>query len=171
LRLNLEKLVGEYLQGFYPCDPCADNFAVMETIESAISVAALSTTSDGKRHSHQRRIPGRVLERVSDTLSAKKAEIQNAETFDHLHSIVLTTTDWIKGAGPLLAYDITMRICDGFLLRLQPIKVYLHAGAMVGAKKLGVASEKASRGDFPKEIHVLTSAQIEDFLCRYKDRL
>ena len=46
------------------------------TLDESIEMAALAIMANGKRHPHQRRIPGRVLEEVKDRLLANKEELQ-----------------------------------------------------------------------------------------------
>ena len=74
----------------------------------------------------------------------------------------------IKGIRALTIYDTPIRI--GAFVKLQPERVYLHAGTKEGAKALGFYSrETLAVSELPKMFSRLTPAEIEDCLCIYKD--
>jgi hypothetical protein len=77
----------------------------------------------------------------------------------------------LSGIGEPYAYDTSLRI--GAKLNRFPTKVYLHAGARVGPKALGldttVATVKVSA--FPRELRILEPHEPEDVLCIFKDEL
>ena len=169
-------LVKAYLRGtprqgcFSANQTCADEFEQMKDLERAISTATLSVTKQGKRHSHQRRLPASVLTEVKDRLLQKIKEVESCQNFDQLYGLVSGICRDVHGAGPLLAYDVSSRIAFGFRTDLRPQLVYLHAGAAKGAEKLGVTGPNAKLKDFPVPIRRLDSAQAEDFLCVFKDK-
>jgi len=77
----------------------------------------------------------------------------------------------VDGLGELYAYDTALRI--GSFIGTFPETVYLHAGARVGAKALGVDTKVKSveLRSLPKPFHSLEPHQAEDVLCIYKKLL
>lgn len=179
----LDDLVSPYLRGcdqhdesFDACrlcgSSCADEFPPMYTIEDAIRIAALSVRKNGKIHSHQCSIRKGGRELLSQLLLRRAEDIAACEDFDELYDTI-----WChrcKGVGELFAYDVALRISEGFL-GFSPDKVYLHAGSAKGAKKLIKNDMLKRRVDpkvFPEVIwRRLSCAQIEDFLCIFEHKL
>jgi hypothetical protein len=104
----------------------------------------------------------RILKRIGDLVKAK--------TFDELMSII--ESEKVRGFGELAIYDTTMRISS--FLKLEPDKVYLHAGTREGMKKLeerglvpaGSAKRKAVPVDhLPEPLKRLRPAETEHLLC------
>ena len=133
----------------------------------AVRRAVLSVDEEGKRHDHQRRIPGAVLRRAWEGLS--RARLVRARTFDQLHDMVSEGIGGIFGVGELLVYDVAHRI--GVFRRLHPELVYLHAGTRHGARVLGLSGCALRKEDLPTPFRKLTCAEIEDCLCIYKREL
>ena len=71
--------------------------------------------------------------------------------------------------GKLASYDVAHRI--GAYLNLVPDYIYLYAGTADGAKALGLWGDKVEKSKFPKSLQRLSPAQIEDFLCIFKNEL
>lgn len=139
------------------------------TLAQTISAAA-SSMFGGKRASHQRRIPGAVLRRACARLVANKSQLRRAGSFAELLSLtdalLRKEPNRIRGIGELTVYDIAHRI--GYFLGLEPKLVYLHAGARVGARVLGVENWRApfvSRSDLPSAFRRLTPVECENCLC------
>lgn len=142
-----------------------------DKLEDAIFYAALAENHLGRRNGHQRRLKKIILKKFAANLNDKKDEIQNSKTFDELLRIVENCK--LKGIGELACYDTANRI--GAKLGLTPDVIYLHAGTKKGAEKiLGTRlTQKYLRKDELPIIFQnsdLTSAEIEDILCIYKDR-
>ncbi|HQM80509.1 MAG TPA: hypothetical protein PLX02_02700 [Syntrophorhabdaceae bacterium] len=76
----------------------------------------------------------------------------------------------IPGIGELAVYDTALRI--GAFLRIEPSKVFLHAGTRTGARALGLetSAEFLEVSSVPSEFQVLKPSEIEDVLCIYKHR-
>lgn len=172
----LADLVQQYLDRisrFGPsCDDCAacwEELPDAADLARAIRIAALSTNKDGKRLSHQRRIPASVLERVAEQLGQRQAEIDSCDDFEALHRVVVGVCAPIHGAGELLAYDVAFRI--GAYLGIEPSRVYLHAGTRKGARHLGISGNVVDMADLPAALHGLKPWQAEDFLCIYAKHL
>jgi hypothetical protein len=121
---------------------------------------------DGRRHPHQRRIPGRVLQQAATALANASFAVA---TFDNLHEAVRRTIGPLRGIGELAVYDVAYRI--GAHVGLAPDRVYLHAGTREGARALGLGGTVLSKGELPKAFHQLSPGEIEDCLCIYKDDL
>ncbi|MDE1887953.1 MAG: hypothetical protein KGL00_09480 [Gammaproteobacteria bacterium] len=84
--------------------------------------------------------------------------------------IVAATIRAIPGIGELTVYDTALGI--GAFLRLEPAKVFLHAGARSGARALGLdaSGEFLEVKAIPAELRSLKQSEIEDVLCIYKRR-
>ncbi|GAA4435836.1 hypothetical protein [Bremerella cremea] len=144
-------------------------YAELPSLEEAVKQAALGKRPDGKRNSHQRRIPQESLQ-----ASARRLRRCNLAAGESFHQLWEQVNDKIRGIdriGELTIYDTAHRI--GAFLKLHPELVYLHAGARIGAATLGIPKPTAwaAPTDLPKPFHKLTPAQMEDCLCIYKERL
>ena len=142
-------------------------WACHSSLNDAVRAAALSTLSCGKRHPHQRRIPGDALQRAADALTSQP--IPAHRSFDDLHRTVQDRIGSIHRIGELAVYDIACRI--GAFLGLSPDLVYLHAGTRQGARALGHRGPTLHKNDLSPEFHRLSAAEIEDCLCIYKTEL
>lgn len=144
-------------------------FGQMPNLGEAITEAGLARRPDGKRWDHQRRIPAPVLERATRQL--RRAALGNACSFADLIARVDRAVRCIRGVGELYIYDTALRI--GAHVRLLPTEVYLHAGARVGARALGIDYRAAQvpPGQLPPGLGRLEAYEVEDVLCIYKDWL
>jgi DNA-binding transcriptional ArsR family regulator len=142
------------------------DYALQHNLADTVRAAALSKLADGKRHPHQRRIPGRVLQQAATALA--NADFAVA-TFDDLHEAVRRTIGPLRGIGALAVYDVACRI--GAHLGLAPDRVYLHAGTREGARALDRGGTVLSKSELPKAFYRLSPGEIEDCLCIYKDDL
>ena len=106
-------------------------------------------------------------------------------TFEDLYDIVKKSINKVKGVGPLLCYDLTLRL--GYLYEdplLPKDYVYIQAGALNGIRALSNSKNNGSlfqrktwtnkkyhiskfQGAFPN----LESIFIEDFLCVFHKEL
>jgi len=167
----LKEIVEDYLKP--PQSDAEKEFEwfAKQTLKEAISMAALARTSANKRHGHQHRIPSAVLEDSKCRLLKEIERLKKATSFEELFNIVESVIGPIEGIGELAVYDTAHRI--GVNLGLEPEKVYLHAGARVGARKLKLDSSKKCLEvhEFPKPLRELKPWQIEDVLCIYKEDL
>jgi hypothetical protein len=147
-----------------------------EPFEVVLRRAALSTLEDGRRHSHQSRIPVAVLQTCAEALIGVGSHLEAAPRFHDLLEYVQTLYRPIWGAGELLAYDSAERIRHRLNLVSEHL-VYLHAGTRVGARRLlggRIPRNEAwrlMRIQIPRPLRVLDNHELEDFLCRYKDEL
>lgn len=148
-------------------------YAVQRSLADVVRIAALSKIPGGKRHPHQRRIPGAVLRQAADAfdaaLSASAGGFLDLRSFDDLHESVRAVIGPIHGVGKLMVYDVATRI--GAHLGLEPELIYLHAGTRDGARALGLRGTIIRKSDLPKAFQALSPGEIEDCLCIYKTAL
>jgi len=146
-------------------------FRIQRTLEKAVSLAAQAKKPNGKRFSHQRRLPNSVLRKVERKLIGAVPLLHRTRSFDELHALVDETIRPIFGVGELMVYDTALRI--GARLGLEPEEVFLHSGTRVGARKLGLDGRRRSLplAAFPAQLRRLPAREIEDVLCIYKNRL
>lgn len=132
-----------------------DYFGMSPSYRTAIRRAALGEMPGGRRHAHQRRLKADVLEEADRRLRAVAADLQRCSTFAELHGAVGRTIRSVAGVGPLAVFDVAVRI--GAYLRLEPDRVYLHAGAAEGARRWasGVAPHLAPQ-ELPPPFRQLT---------------
>ena len=141
------------------------------SFEETIVTSALSQRN-GKRESHQRRIPAHALRRSADRLRQHARSLRQTRSFEELHGMIqylLTSrSKKIRGIGPLTVYDIAIRIAAR--KNLEPARVYLHAGARAGARRVRVPNWRADsirKSELPAEFHKLSEAECENCLCIY----
>jgi hypothetical protein len=168
---DLERVVADYTER-HRADARSElaYFAERPTEEDAVSCAGLAQIN-GKKHSHQWRIPRSVLEESRRRLLDNLPLLREAESFDELHDMISRVIRPIRGIGELAVYDTTLRV--GACFGLEPTKVYLHAGTRKGAKALGLDCTRAAieMPELPLPLQALTAREAEDVLCIYKDGL
>ena len=146
-----------------------DCYRKKSSLAQAITSAARAERNDGQRHSHQWRLGDDVITKSERALQAAKASLATCKDFDALHKTVKDALALIPGAGVLFIYDTAFRL--GIFLNIHPDKVYLHRGTREGAANLGLPSEKPylEMSELLPELRIMTPADVEDFLCIYKD--
>jgi hypothetical protein len=145
------------------------SFRDCRSLREAIRVAALSETSDKKRHPHQRRIPGATLRRAQRVLQSASGRLRRCRSFSSLHETVNATIRPLRGIGGLAVYDIATRI--GAFLGLEPKLIYLHAGTADGARSLGFSGATMEVRHLPRAYWALKPREVEDCLCIFKQHL
>lgn len=128
----------------------------------------------GKRHPHQRRLSGNALECGRQALHRIADRLQDADDFYSLMLLVGEAFGEIRGLGELAIYDTAERLRHRLDLEAKHL-VHLHAGARIGARRL--LGGKLPRGDawgvlrhqLPEGLWHLSTHEIEDILCIYKD--
>lgn len=147
------------------------HFARLSSLREAARLAGLAQTHRGKRFSHQRRVPRAALRRSAERLQDALPAVKACRDFDALYALIQSTVGGLRGIGPLTVYDTANRL--GGKLKLEPRRVYLHAGTSAGARALGIPIEQATveMSALPKEFWRLRPREVEDALCIFKDRL
>ena len=168
---TLATLVDEYSQQYGNFYYCEDRWWGEKTISwlQAVKRAWESIMPNGKMHGHQYRVGEQKL---SEGLQICQSHNRQPDSFNDFHDIycwIESITKDVKRIGSLTTYDVARRL--GAWLDLKPQKVYLHAGAMRGARKLGIQGDMVSLDNFPSEIQKLGATHAENFLCIYKDYL
>jgi len=166
---ELEDLINEYLNS-RPVDLHIRDCASLTDIENVIELAATSRNLKDKKHSHQYRIPNKLLDDFAINIISKKGQLLIVESFEDLLNIIIGCK--VKGVGELTIYDTAERI--GHFLNLFPDKIYLHCGVRSGAKILlgSIPNKFLTIEQFPS-IFIrpdFSSTDIENFLCIYKNR-
>ena len=141
---------------------------------SSVIARAVLSEIDERRHPHQRRLSSKALRTGVKALHEIEGQLKAARRFHVLHSLVEQAFKPIRGLGELAAYDTADRIRLALGLESEHV-IYLHAGARVGARRLagGRLENESAWGilkrDVPKGLRKLSTHEIEDVLCIYKD--
>jgi hypothetical protein len=170
--MTIKKLVAHYRRSEYPRLAREETEAYRKLrphLNVAIQNAVKISPINGRKHPHQWKLPSRVLSEAQSKLLAASKAIMAAKDFDELYSIVQREIGSIDGVGDLTVYDVAHRI--GAFLGKEPKLVYLHAGTAEGAELLGFTGSTVDKKELPEAFSPLTCAEIEDFLCIFKDRL
>lgn len=129
---TLLDIVNDYIREHRKCaDEEMDFFRRSPDLRSVIEYAALSKLPNGKRHSHQYRRSRRALAESEGNLQAITPELRRCRSFDELYVRIQKEIGYVHDIGPLTIYDVAHRI--GAHLKLEPERVYLHAGTAHGA--------------------------------------
>lgn len=168
--MTYDEIVDAYIRT-YRGDARAElrGFERERSLSAAIRRATLCQRENGKRYSHQRRIPGRVLVEAELRLQTVERGLAKAPDFTAIHQLVEERIGRIDGIGALTVYDIAHRI--GAYLGKEPARVYAHAGTKIGAMALGIKGDAFDPVVLPRPFWRLTAVEIEDCLCIYKDEL
>lgn len=168
--MTLDDIVSDYIRD-YRDDARKEMrfFEIQRGRSAAIRKAALCELPSGKRHPHQHRIPGALLEQVEARLQGIGHKLARAADFAALHRAVDNEIGQIKGIGALTVYDIAHRI--GAHFKKSPERVYLHAGTRTGARVFNISGDSFDPKILPKAFLRLAPSEIEDCLCIYKDEL
>lgn len=130
----------------------------------------------GKRHPHQYRLSAHALTAGTAALHAIADTLQAAPNFIELWFLVQAAFKPIRGLGELAVYDAADRLRHRLGLQSDHV-IYLHAGARVGARRLAggrLPNESTwgiQRHQVPMGLRHLSTHEIEDILCIYKDAL
>ena len=140
-----------------------------KNIEEAINTAVMSRDENGKKHSHQKRLPNICLKDYSQKLLIIKNQISQVKSFNSLD--MLLEQNRIHGVGELLIYDVSVRI--GEYLKIYPETIYIHAGTRTGLQNLlkrRIYEKQIKKETLPDPFRScdLTPGQLEDFFCIYK---
>jgi hypothetical protein len=130
----------------------------------------------GKRHPHQCRLKAEALAKGTAALHQISDELLAAPNFLEVWFLVQAAYAPIRGLGELAVYDAAERLRHRLGLESAHV-IFLHAGARVGARRLAggrLAKENAwgiQRHEVPEGLRRLSTHEVEDILCIYKDEL
>jgi hypothetical protein len=150
-------------------------------VEQVVEYAGQGKEYTGFSHiGHLRRAPTDSLKAAGKQLSRKYEckKFKRCKSFDDIYKAVKESVEQkVSRLKEMYFYDIALRI--GVTKGLWPGKVYLQCGALAGAQNLfkGYKPEKTiglpvmACSEFPPELNCLNAAEIENFLCIFKDHL
>jgi hypothetical protein len=175
----MKSLIREYLRDYFPSNDndWFDLVKSKKTLTEQIETAVLSLNSEGKMHGHQRRVGLRRLKAYAESLLSTEnvdrlRKALRTKRFHNVYSILRDETKNHYMVSSLTAYDVAQRLCGAY--GIEPEFIYLHTGTTVGAKILNIkisGKEYLQMNDLPSWISsTLTAADVENFLCIYKDR-
>jgi hypothetical protein len=150
-------------------------FRNQASLEDALRFAAHAEDDRGRRYSHQRRIKRQAITHAFRALADVQDDLQNCLSFHELWNLIGSCLAAIKGVRALYVYDCALRL--GAHLRLNPEKVYLHAGTRIGAMNLGLLSGTDARKqwldptELPAALRKLPPLDVENLLCIYQVEL
>ncbi len=131
--------------------------------------AALAINHKGKRYKHQARISKTTLSNARSILLNNAKLIEEVKNFDELIALIDNLLKSVKGIGELYIYDTSIRI--GSHIGYLPNKIYLHADARTGARRLGFKNRiSIEMTEFKNEFQYLEPFEVEDILCLYKEK-
>lgn len=176
----MKKLVKKYVKDYFPShdNEWFDLVKSKRTLQEQIETAALSKNNEGIMHGHQRRVGEKRLKKYAqallsdETVDRVKKAIKSG-VFHNVYLILKYETRNHYMVSSLTAYDVAQRICSVY--GIEPEFIYLHTGTTEGAKNLGINTRGKEYFEL-KELPVWLSsslgpADIENFLCIYKDDL
>jgi hypothetical protein len=169
LPLTLASVVTDYVRR--EREPAIERllFYLNQPPERILDLVASWRGPDGACEPRQRRVPRAARERAGAAIRALRLE--GLASFEELHDRVAESIGRIRGIGALTVYDVSFRI--GAFLGVMPRRVYLHGGALAGARALDAAFQAGPRRPeaFPRWFRALEPWEIENCLCVYKEAL
>lgn len=139
-------------------------------LPAAILAACESRGKNGKMSNHQSKV-----DRSARLAFAAKLTQYRLHAMPTFHDLYLLA-DEVKpfGIGPLTVYDVCSRLSYRFHLPVE--KIYLHAGASMGLRALGIKFTNGlrwvEREALPPTLAGVPNLdRVEDFLCTYRHQL
>ncbi|MFD5021070.1 hypothetical protein ACFWMP_19365 [Paenibacillus sp. NPDC058367] len=186
----LEELVDKYLKTESLYRDRLNKYKKTTNLNELLEYALPGADPDGEYQfdPHQYRISNKeeIYRRIIDTILSNPnivSSLNNPEKFEDVFDVFsnIRKAKLAPGFGPLSVYDVSLRVAVS--RGVFPEVVYLHAGALKGAKQLLADDFKGKKNKykdnrdhiyihhhcFPLEVQKLEAFQIEDFLCNYKD--
>jgi hypothetical protein len=150
-------------------DPVVDFCRKAEDLPEAIWRACDGRREDGKMFSKGSCVRTKSKRELYERLL--EVGVSNATDFDQLYDMIDHCRPW--GIGDMYIYTVTERV--GAYLGLKPeFNLYLHAGPLVGWKRLTGRRERRHRVPFdevPAALRRLPNYHVENFLCELRDFL
>ncbi|MDM1323470.1 hypothetical protein HXZ90_04115 [Acinetobacter pseudolwoffii] len=139
--------------------------------DQALKKAAYAENKNGRKFSHQYRLPKQASEQAFKKFTEIKTEIKATQNFEQLYELLDSNLRSIQDIGDLFIFDTALRI--GAKLNYLPKELIVQSGSKEGAKKLGltVKNKRVSLEQLPSLIREnLEPYEIENFLCLYRDK-
>ena len=161
--------INETRKGDCYCEQEMDEYRRRHPLEQAIRCWKWGEKS--RKHRHQWRVDNKSIDALTETALKRIAEIRRCKTFHDL--FLLTQAIKPSGIGSLSTYDFALRV--GMSLGLEPMYIYLHAGARIGAENLLGEDKVNNRGylcleEIPEPLRYMEPYHIENFFCIHKDK-
>lgn len=155
-------------------DNIVDWCAEAPDLRTAIHRAVRSRRPNGKFHHHQSK-QSPYLPAYEAVLMAHRNRLRRARDFHELYLLLRGYT--VRGIAQMAWYDIGTRI--GAYLRLEPEKLYMHTGVLMGLKALNQvgydidlrAREWIEIEELPVCLRKVKPDFAEDFLCTYREAI
>lgn len=166
--IMLEKIIEHYkIQHQLNLESELADFSQSNDFGDVIYRVAYCQDKDGKKYFHQYRIIKQACEDSHHIL--KRLSFNNIKDFESLYVYLKDNLLPVYGVGKLYIYDAALRL--GACFDVEPTKIYLHAGALKGAKKLNLTISKDSLNikDLPLHLQTINPKFVEAILCIYKD--
>jgi len=167
---SYEQVVDAYIRDIRPHSRHELNFDKgIRDEDRRLEFIALCRCEGDKRHDHERRIHNDSLNIWKEKILSKKIELNSLKSFYEIHSLLNKISNEINGIGELTTYDTAFRI--GAVRNIYPEKIYLHAGTRVGARTIGIKTNRVylDISELPLAFKKLDIHEVEDCLCIYKD--
>ncbi|MFS0667200.1 hypothetical protein AB1L12_04610 [Peribacillus frigoritolerans] len=153
-------------------------------LEELIKDAVYGRLPNLKQDSHQTQIDRNVLDEMERRLLDKAIIDKFKKCKDFLDLFTNVYDESIPGFGSLCVYDTSIRL--GAVFNIYPDVVFLHCGALDGARNL-LGKNKLDtliidynedprypcilKDDLPEELQSIEAHHLENFFCRFKERL
>jgi hypothetical protein len=167
---SLQALVAKYADDFKELDKELRNWRHDDLpFTESIRLAVCGLGANGKMHDHQHRSGRDVCEEAAAILRRHSRELQSCNTFEELIALIKRLTDPVHMFGELCQYDAAVRI--GVHLGIKPEYVYVHRGALKGARKLRIPLTRSPIARWrivaklPDALRHLPATHVENFLC------
>jgi hypothetical protein len=152
-------------------------FAEQRSLRMAVARAAVARGPLGARLPHQWRAPRASLVQAHSILTANLASIKACRSFGALLGSLRALLHGVPRLQEVYMYDAALRI-GAFMSKANshlPTTVYLHAGSLLGAKKITsirgnipTHNPTIAAAAFPHPISTFPPHEIENILCIYR---
>lgn len=141
------------------------HYSSKPTFEALMAAVEKCENHAGRRHSHQWRVAHDACIQTANNLRKSERAIRSCTSFAQLIEIVGECS--VKGYAELSVYDTAVRI--GAWLGIYPDYVYLHRGTRVGARMLGLPTNRQYLliSELPVPLQAVSADDAENILCIY----
>lgn len=181
--MYLKDLVDDYYRnGFSYEENKINSYNKFSSIEGLIAKACRGQLDEYRKETHKNRIPKEVMDDVAKKMILSRKRLDRARNFKECINWVYECR--VSGFNSLSVYDTACAIA--LHKNIYPEEIYLHTGALEGAKNLFGKSNfnklvKFYKNDvdypylelefFPEVLRGLGPFHIENFLCHFRYEL